>query len=167
MLPEHAYKMLEEYKINLGRCEYLKAYIEQMRLEIADWRSTLSADLIEGSSQSNDGQPHGTTVGNPTERIGLMLASGFAPDDLRQMEKELTSLQREYGEKFITVSFVESWLRGLTEKERWIIEQQIFEGMTYRELNQRYRQTFGDECSKDKLRGLRKTALDKVYSMAA
>jgi len=113
-----------------------------------------------------DGMPHGTTVGNPTERIALMLATGYTTEDVIELQGNIEKLEAEYCQKKIVVRFVEAWLKGLTEKERWMIERAMFDGMTYREINAKYREAYGDSCSKDLLRRLKKDALAKIYEMA-
>ena len=61
---------------------------------------------------------------------------------------------------------MDAWLKGLNRKERWVIERIFFDGMTYREINGQYREIYGEPCSKDSLRRLKNTALEKIYQMA-
>ena len=121
MLPERADQMLRDYKPFRGRCEYLKTLIPELKNEAAIWHRELAADLARSSANEMDGLPRGNKVGNPTERLGIMLASGFTPEGLKELEAEIASYEQELQEKAVTVHFVEAWLPGLTEKERWLI----------------------------------------------
>lgn len=83
MQPEQVREMLDNYRQFQGRCEYLELYIRQMQDDI----EALTHDVAEGLALSGnrelDGMPHGTTVSNPTERMGVMLASGYMPPEDR------------------------------------------------------------------------------------
>ena len=105
-------------------------------------------------------------MGNPTERIAIMLATGIMTDDIAAMNKEIAALEAEHREKSLVVYFVQAWLKGLSAKERWMIERCYFDEMTYREINARYREEYGENCSKDLLRRLKKDALAKIFEMA-
>lgn len=158
--------MLKLYKPYYGRCNYIKNALEALRAEermmIADHRD----DLLNGSSPPSDGMPHGTTVGNPTERVAMLLVTGHVTDEITALREEIRKLEAEYSEKHFVVFFVEAWISGLTTKERWMIERSYFDGMTYREINAQYRAQFGGGCSKDSLRRLKKDALAKIFDMA-
>lgn len=110
--------------------------------------------------------PRGTTVGNPTERTAVLLASGWVPDTVKEMQQELKTLQIEFAERNFTVLFVSSWLQGLAGRERWIIEHQVIDGETWRDIGTSFRIAFGEAMSKDSLKRLKWRALQKVYRMA-
>ena len=166
MMPEKAEEMLKSYKGCLGRCGYIEAFIEELRASIKYAEAEARDDLINGSGNQPDGMPHGNTMGNPTERIAIMLATGIVTDDIAAMQNDIAKLEAEHRAKRIVVIFVESWLKGLAAKERWMIERCYFDEMTYREINAIYREEYGETCSKDLLRRLKKDALAKIYEMA-
>ena len=165
MLPSSVDNMLSEYKAVLGRCNSLSVSIKKLKREIEIQKAQAVLNL-SGGGQQMDGMPHGNALSQPTERVGIMLATGYEYPGVTELRKLLVESEAEYLDKQMTLLFVEGWLDGLTARERWIIEQQIFEGATYRQLNTMYREKFGEECSKDSLRRLRKTALEKIYEMA-
>lgn len=166
MTPERAEQMLQEYKPFLGRCNYLRTAISLIELDLAKKREGLAADLATNSASPPDGMPRGSKVGNPTERLGMMLAGGYETEDMQSLQELKHSYETELAEKSITVVLVQGWLEGLPMKQRWMIERQIFDCMTYAEINPLYRQTFEESCSKDTLRRLRKDALASVHKMA-
>ncbi len=166
MLPQHVDDMLRDYRACLGRYSYLDVLIEELRdteqfIELDD-----RAEIIDGKGKAMDGMPHGSTVGNPTERAGIALASGYVSANLAELRDEIAKLEAERNRNYKVVLFVDAWLKGLNRKERWIIERIYFDGMTYREINGKYREIYGEPCSKDSLRRLKNTALDKIYQMA-
>ena len=167
MLPERADEMLKDYKHWLARCEHLRAVIEALKADIETAEREGQEALITGKSASDlDGMPRGNAPGKPTERIAMMLVSGYTTADVTALHRELKRLTRELEEKEVVVTLVEAWLKGLTAKERWMVERQVFDEMTYREINAAYRQEFNETCSKDLLRRLKRSAMEKIYAIA-
>lgn len=166
MQPEQVREMLDNYRQFQGRCEYLELYIRQMRDDIEALTHDVAEGLALSGSRELDGMPHGTTVSNPTERMGVMLASGYMPPEVAEIEKKITEATAELKGKRQAVLYVEAWIKGLPFKKRWIIEHQIFDKMTYAEMISVYRDEIGDWCSKDSLRRLSKEALAAVYEIA-
>lgn len=167
MLPEKADQMLRDYKVFLGRCKYLSALIREMKADAAAWRENLADELSGVGAQNLDGMPHGTSVGNPTERLGIMLADGYVVDGLRDLEKQIAEYERELKDKSITLHFVEAWLDGLTEKERWIVQMQVIEGAYWREIIMEYHRRYGEEYSREGLKKIRDAAVRKIHQMAS
>ena len=167
MMPERVDEMLAAYKECVGRCKYLKLQIELYTSDIERLKREAAENLAYASGNGEQGMPRGSSVGNPTERMGIMLASGYEPPELTEKKSAMIAMQEEHREKMLVVHFVEAWLEGLTEKERWMITGKVFEGKTYRELIFDYRNRYGENCSRDKLRELRKAAMKKIYDMAS
>lgn len=166
MTHEKVDELLKAYRFEVGRCGHLETEIAQLQKAIASSLENLAEDASALRPQQISDMPHGTTVGSPTERIAIMLASGWIPDYLKDMQKELAELQKEYDSRCFTVLFVSSWLKGLTERERWIVEHQIIDGEYWKDVVRKYRDTFCEETSKDSLKRLKQRALDKIYQMA-
>ena len=166
MTHESVDAMLKDYKFSLGRVGHLGTEIERLRREIDRERAGLAEDVAAINAQQITDMPRGTTVGNPTERSGLKLASGWTPEHIREMEQELAAMDAEWSKRRLTVMFVEAWLNGLGERERWIIEQQIIDEVFWRDIIIHYRATYHEEASKDTLKRLRNKALEKIYKMA-
>ena len=159
--------MLRDYKQFLGRCKYLSALIPELEEEAEHWRSDVHSEVIGIGGQNMDGMPHGGTVGSPTERIGIMLAMGYEPKGLQDLEKEIKAYKEELQHKLVTVHFVEAWLDGLTDKERWIVERQVIDGAYWREVTSEYRHRYGEEYSKEGLKRIKVSAMEKIHRMAA
>ena len=166
MLPEKAEQMLKQYKECVGRCGYLRKAIQEAEADIELWKHSMAAELANSGGQNMDGMPHGTSVGKPTERMAMMLVSGYTPAGLQEAEELLKEMQKELREKEVVVIFVEAWLSGLTERERWLIEQLYFEQQTYAYVISALRTVHGISTSKDGVRRMKKVALEKIFQMA-
>ena len=166
MTHEKVDEMLKAYRFEVGRCGHLEIEISQLQKALDRSLKCLTEDAASIKSQQLSDMPKGTTVGSPTERIAIMLASGWLPEDIRKMQGELASLKDEYAQRYFTVLFVSSWLNGLTERERWIIEHQVIGGEYWKEVIGKFRIEFNEDTSKDSLKRLKQRALDKVYRMA-
>ena len=167
MLPENVDQMLKDYKSFSGRCKYLTALIEELEADAELWKRNLASDLVGATGSGDDGMPKGNSVSSPTERIGIMLASGFIPDDLRDLEARIVEYRKELNLKSRTIQFVDAWLAGLTDKEAWVIRQQVIEGAFWREIIREYQAKYGDIYSKEGLKKIKRNAMKKVYSLAS
>ena len=125
--------MLGNYREYTARCEFLEQEIQELERIAADLRRTMMTDALSGS-QNLSGMPHGTSVSSPTERIAIKFADGYVPDYIVDIEKEIASKKDELRRKTPTVVFVTAWLKGLSEKERFVIESKTIGGAFWREL---------------------------------
>lgn len=166
MMPEKAYTMLKSYKEYLGRCEYLKLLIDDLKTDAELWSAHATDELPIMGGQNLDGMPRGNAVGNPTERLGILLADGYKPAALAELEQKIADYELELRMKSIAVHFVDAWLSGLTEKERTIVKMQVIDQSCWREVVAAYKEKFGDEYSKEGLKRIRDRALEKIYIMA-
>lgn len=159
-------EMLKTYRFEVGRCGHLENEIESTKRAIEAATAGLAGDLAGPGAQVITDMPRGTSVGNPTEKIGVMLASGYKSDEIRELESKLGDLTAEYTERKKTVDYVTSWLNGLPERERWMIEMQVIDGVIWREILMKYPERFGEYRSKDTLKRIRDRALDMIIDMA-
>lgn len=166
MRREKVDEMLKAYRFEVGRCGHLEAEISQLEKAIQQATATLDEDVTAVKPQQLSGMPHGSTVGSPTERLGIMLASGWIPDEIREMQDELKETRQEYERPYFTVMFVTAWLNGLPERERWIVEHQVIDGEYWKEVITKFNAAFQEDASKDSLKRLKQRAMEKIYRMA-
>ena len=166
MTYEQIEEMLKTYRFEVGRCGHLEKEIELTEAHIKQAKATLADDLSGPGAQKITDMPRGTTVGNPTEKLGMLLASGYKSDEIRELEATLGELIAEYTERKKTVDYVSSWLSGLPERERWMIETQVIDGVTWREILNKYPERFGEYRSKDTLKRIRDRAIEMIIDMA-
>lgn len=165
MTPEAVDKMLEHYRENKARCELLKKMIAELRDTAASARATMRADAANGV-QVLTGMPHGSGVSNPTERCGMLFASGYVPEGIQEIEDEIARYENELRYKSIPVSFLESLLDGLTKKEYLIVYGKYIDGLTWRELADSHQKQFGVYISLDAMKRINKKAKQKLYQIA-
>lgn len=166
MTQEQVNEMLKSYKFAVGRCGHLETELDMLARQIKIAKNNRAADLAAVRPQQITDMPHGTQVGNPTEKFGLMLASGWEPEHIKDMQVRYTQLNAELDSCKMVVNFVASWLEGLTERESWIVQQQVIEARFWKDIQMDYRREFDEVCSKDTLKRLRARAMEKIYKMA-
>ena len=166
MLAANVEMMLAKYSMSFGRKSYLERAIQVLEIEIDAWKRCLVDEATSLGGQNMDGMPHGTTVGNPTERIAMMLMNGYEPGGLAAAEEELRQMKEELAEAELVVTFVDAWMSGLTAREKWLIEQLYFNGKTYSEVAREYTEKYGNQTSRESVRRMRKLTVEKICEMA-
>ena len=111
--------------------------------------------------------PRSGKVSDPTAQIGIAAADGLMTSEMKNIFQEIRELERELRGQRIVVHFVTAWLNGLNEKERWIIEKQVIDGAYWREVIFGFKAKFGDEYSKDGLKRIKRSAMNKIYRIAS
>ena len=163
---EKVNRLLKEYRVQLGRCKYLERLIPLLEAEVETMKRSLAEESISIRGAALDGLPHGNDPSDPTQTIGLLLASGYQPDYLKKKEEELRLAQVEYRKRSPNVIFVEAWLKGLSPREKWVVENHIIDSLTWNEMIKDYERTFGETRTKRCLQQIKKQALEKIYSFA-
>jgi len=166
MTRERVMSMLKGYRFEVGRCGHITAEIAELERQYKQLEYDLTTAMVAPRAQQITDMPHGTEVGNPTERYAMRLVEGLKDADLDALRVKLAALESEYNERNVTIMYVESWLSGLPERERWVIEAQVIDGVFWKDVCCRYRQRYGEDCSKDTLKRCRDRALERVYEMA-
>lgn len=166
MTRERVLNMLKTFRFEVGRCGHITAEIAEIERQYKQLEHDLTSAMVAPRAQQITDMPHGTSVGNPTERYAMRLVDGLKDADLDAMRVKLAALESEYNERNLTVMYVQSWLNGLSERERWVIEMQVVDGLFWKEVCFQYRQRYEEDCSKDTLKRCRDRALEKIYEMA-
>ena len=165
MQPEKVDEMLANYREYAARVAYLSEAVKQTERLCVSLRQNVVEDSISITQVISD-MPRGTAISDPTGRLGSMLAEGYVPEHILQAEADLESMKLEIRSKENVVVFVEAWLRGLSDRERFVIEHKVIAGMYWREMIPLYKREFGDEYSKQGLKRIKAKALEKIYRIA-
>ena len=158
--------MLKDYKTCLGRCNHLKTEMSILERQIDVIKADTAETLASPKPRVLSDMPRGTQIGNPTEKYGGMLADGFKTDEQISLEVKLAQITAEYNEKIVVVEYVNSWMSGLSDRERVVIRSNMIEGDTWKDTVNSYNQRFGDTVSKDTLKRIKERAMDKIIEMA-
>lgn len=158
--------ILRDYKACLGRCNHLKTEMSVIERQIEAVKIDTAETLAAPKPRVLTDMPRGTQIGNPTEKYGGMLADGYKTDEQIMLEAKLAEYQAEYDDKITTVDYVNSWMSGLSDRERVVIRSNMIDGESWRETANVYNQKFGDAVSKDTLKRIKDRAMDKIAEMA-
>ena len=172
MTQEQVLKMLREYHVNAGRCEYIEAEIRRLRQAAERLEPAFERDVTALPACRPDGMPRGGAPGRPTERIAAALADGEAfrqseyGREARRIAEQIEALKRELEEKRLIVQYVDSWLKALTERERCVIERHLIEHEIWYDIAGTFKSRFSDEITTGRLKRLQQQALRKIYAIA-
>lgn len=158
---------LEKFKRNKARLEHLDNAIKKLELE-------LELELGEGKYEQVlkayrlDGMPgNGYSFCSPVERWYEDLeAKGGLTEFAIEIKAELDPLLKERGELGFDVKYVESWLKVLNVKEKFIIEQQLISGRYWWEVAREFKTNFGYYISTGGMKNIKKRGLEKIYNVA-
>lgn len=159
--------MFERYREYKARCLYLEQGIDETKKIIEILKKSNAEDLISFSAGDLTGVPSGKyNISDPTGRLGDFLAKGGKSEHLKQAEEELQKMEIEYNQKIPTVIFVNAWVTALDNKERFVIEEKVLGGLSWRQLVYSFRREFGDTYSQQGLKKIRTNAMEKIYKIA-
>ncbi len=158
--------MMERYPEYSARCAYLEGQIRENKRMLMEAQSELIEDMISITPRLTGmpGAQQGTS--DPTGRVGVLVAEGHKTKIMIDLEMEMEKLQAEHDVKYLTVIFVEAWLKVLDEKERFVVEKKVLGGLSWKQLIYTFRQTFGDLYTQQGLRRIRDSAMEKIYRIA-
>ena len=173
MTLEQVNGLLGDYRQLAGRCGHIEAEISRLKQEIAREKAEFEMDAAAPPVARLTGLPGGTGIAKPTERVALMLADGEAYRNsdacrrARQKEARIAALETELEEKRLWVRYVNAWLNGLADRERWVVEHHVIDGEIWHDIIQQFNRRYDDDVSRDRLKRIQQRALQKIYDMAA
>jgi len=156
---------LSEYLERLARCEFLESEIKILQ-EMLEREEMKMVDDEVSLSQQLTGMPHGTSVGDPTGKLGLKLACGFESWSVKQIKEELANRKGEYDTLSYWVAFVKAWLKCLTDKERALIEMKYIQKLSWDEIIIKYQKEYGQRYGRSGMKIQVQKAMEKVYKIA-
>lgn len=149
-----------------ARASHLAIEIEELERRINTAVRQLASDEAGPRAQVITDMPHGTDVGNPTEELGIRLASGWMPPEIKEMRAQSETLKCEYNILAMRNRYVDAWLGVLTERENWVMLHQYMRQEYWRDILDDYTRQFGQYASKDTLKRMRDRALQQIYTVA-
>lgn len=165
MTREQVDTLLASYRVNLGRKGHLETTIMDLEQKINAAEEQVVDDLSL-HAVSIDGMPHGNKVGSPTERIAIDLTEGKTIPMLEEAKQELNGLYAEHRELTLKISYVDSWMKGLTPREQWVLNHQVIDRDFWRDVIVEYSAAYNEQVTKDRLKRIRSEGMSKVYKMA-
>lgn len=165
MQPEKVDEMLMNYQQYVARCDYLKHIMLKLHQQEAIARAQMANDLVHITQTLSD-MPHGSGTSDPTAKAGLKIASGAVTEQVADILEQIHYYEGELNEKSTTITYVESWLKCLNPIEKFVITNKTIYGMTWRELIVLFKNEFGVLYSKNGLRNILRSAMEKIYAIA-
>lgn len=161
---EEIRQKFQQFKRIVGKCRILR-----VQIKYAECMSCAESDLIAEDaalrSGGPPGQPRGSGTGDPTAAAAAYLIEN-RNKIAREMNRELLRKQAELYECIRDIGYVEGWLTGLHAREKFIIENHLIEGMTWRDLTGLYERRFNEPCTADGLRKIQKAAIEAIIEMS-
>lgn len=162
--------IIRNYRANLARCSHIDVEISNIQRHL---QSPRLADQILAQIQAravpnenNDGSSRGNRVSRPTERQGIELAEAME----RYVAAANAKIQRltEERERYAALcSFVDAWMKCLSEREQWILMRQVIDSEAWNAVVEEYKAHFGDQnASKNRLKYLKEKGMDRIMSIA-
>lgn len=164
MTPEQVDKMLADYNRCRSRATHIQNQLAIMerQLEMEKARA-MEEDALH--AQSYDPTPQGNGPGNPTESLVLRYLSGYMPKYIKDLQEDADKVRDELYEAEMVIKFVDGWMIGLTEREKFVILHHVISSETWVEVLDQYEAKFGP-FGKEGLRKIKKRALNKIYEAA-
>lgn len=150
MTPER----VASYKDFVYKAKQLSIEIEKMRREL----KRISRPSYVGSPVL-DGLPRSGHVSDPTARIAIQELTGSVPPHAEELNRLIEEKEDSLEDVKLEIQEIDSWLEWLPERERWIVTEHLIERNPWRTVIYKFKQTFGEEYSKDTLARLQRAAL--------
>ena len=167
MTSERVDELLSKYRENTGRCAHLKEAQKELEQQYNAIKATHYATMLDCGAKWPDGMPHGTFTGNPTEQKAMkIMADNYMSDEMRAIQAQIAENRKELAEKAVDIAYVDAWLTGLNERDRWIINQQVIDKVPWRDIAILYQQKYFEARTKRSLQTIRDMAMEKVYQIA-
>lgn len=161
---ERVISMLTAYTRNKARCETLKIENRELSALLQEMRQTQVEDMIL-VGKGISGMPSGGSVGDPTGKLALLLADGGESEPVRQLMQEMERNQRELSRLKASVDYVEVWMSALSPKEREVTAGKYFDGETWAEIAGRLEKSFGVAYTRNTIRTIAGSALQKILDI--
>ena len=162
MTQETIIEMLQAYRLNVSKCGLLRIEIDEAETKLKTMQRTMAEEAATSSGNGAAGMPRSTKISNPTERIGLMLASGEVPQHITDLKRSIEELKRELYQRTIHVNRVDAWLAVLTERERWVVTGHIMDCLTWNDMSKDYEHRYGQPRTRRSLQRLKRQALRQI-----
>lgn len=165
MQPEDVKWYIMHYKESVVRTLHLKNEIHELTSLLKRVENAKIADLIS-ITQNWDIMPHGTDIGDPTGHAAERIADGDKPYYIQQIQMEIQNKEEELQKRSSIISYVDTWLQILNEREKYVIQGRYIDGTVWAELKDGFQEKFGVRYSQTGLIRIRNRGLEKICEIA-
>ena len=153
-------EMLEKYKSNRSQLELLECKMQRKENEI----QLLDPSYISAVQYSD--MPKSKTNKFSSVVENTVIETELNKEEANRLKGELWDMASEHFDLKLKVKEVNALLEGLTEEERFVIEQFYINDVTWRIVAERYCKEFGIYISKTPLKNKRDNAFEKMEQNA-
>ena len=164
MSPEKLEEILKKHRPTRARLAYLRSQQEMLERFLRICEGQIVEDM-SSMSQALTGMPHGTTVGDPTGRLAIDIASGKVSAFIDQINEELEEVKREIRENEKNVQLVEIVLDAMNERERKLVVMKYVDEMSWKEIIAGMNREYNGGYAKSSLHRILETAMAKAYEV--
>ena len=154
-------KLLTSYRMNTARRDFLRAEIAQMEQGI---RAEELPEMHAVRAQSYDIRTVGGKHSSVVETLAL--SDGYTSATADAWKDELKQMQREYAALEHDCRVVDLWLVALNDREKTVITEHLINGRSMQEMSVFSHKYFPFHLSTDSIRGIKRTAMKKIYEIA-
>ena len=165
MTQDQLEEMLKSYRTVKARCAYLRARLDDLEDELKKQEKIVISDCVS-MSQAITGMPHGTTVGDPTGRLAMDIASGKTSEFVKQIREEIEKIQKELTIQLVRLNRMEIIMGAMTDREREIVEMKIVADMSWADILSEMNAKYNNSYSKRSLQRLYSRAMEKAEEVA-
>lgn len=154
-------RLLNAYRMNTARRDFLRAEIAQLEQGIMVEEMP---EIHAIRAQSYDVRTAGGAQTSIVETLAL--SDGYASATADAWKDELKQMQREYAALEHDCRVVDLWLGALNDREKTVITEHIINGRSMREMAVFSHKYFPYPLSADTVRGIKRSAMKKIYEIA-
>jgi len=165
MTHEQVDARLRDYKRCVGRCAHLDLEIDALKKQRGTVYERIVDEAAYASASPPGETPHDQTISKPTEQGAVRIENDLRAEYAR-IDDRIAELEAELGQLQLTVLFVDAWVSGLTEREKWVITRCVLDGEYLRSAAAEWNALHGTALNKRHMQRIKNEALLKVYEMA-
>jgi hypothetical protein len=109
--------------------------------------------------------PPNAQISKPTEQAVVKLEVDLRAEHAR-LDGLLSELEAEIRGLQVSVLFVDAWLSGLPERDRWLVTKCVIDGGYLRDIAVEWHRMHGVMLTKRQVQRMRNDAMLKIYEMA-
>ena len=157
-------ELLKRYRPLRARYSYLQSQLEMLGRFLAICKGEMIEDQVS-MSQAITGMPHGSSIGDPTGRLAMDIASGKVTEFVKQIQEEIEKVQSELRKVTQDIQTVDLILETMNERERNVLEMKMIDELSWTEIVEQMQRKYSKCYSKRSIQRLLDRAVDKAYEI--
>lgn len=158
---------LAKYREYSARCSYLQMEIPRLEALVQQLRNDIVDNEVHITQVISD-MPRGSSTSDPTGKLAAKLANGYEPGYIEEIEEEIRQKKAELKHKDVVVWSVETALKSLTPKERFLVEHKYIQEDFWRNIVDGFNSSFNEGYNnKDTLKRMLDRGLETMERVLA